>query len=211
MGDEEEQSTGMTRGEPTTSKEQKSAATTIDNNAARTAPTKRKRRSGAAAQRPVRPREKPPAADASVPEKLRYLQSNKVQRSGERWTAKAAVVEMTAAGAAITEGYYSEIRLGTKPNPSARMIQALADLYKVSPAYFFNDPAAVEHVVSQVELEVDLREVCASHVSACGGQLSRNQYAALNRAVAQALLRAGNGEDPNVEHTPGEERFSTDE
>lgn len=148
----------------------------------------------------------PPEATAGIPEKLRYLQANTVQSDGKRWTARAAVEQMNAAGTTISEAYYSDVLRGLKPNPSARMIQALADVYTVNPAYFFTDVDAVTQVVSRVELEVALREAHIKHVANHAEQLSPAQQAAFHRALTQVILQTEptRAESVDTESAPDE-------
>ncbi|WP_226358730.1 hypothetical protein [Pseudonocardia sp. ICBG601] len=130
----------------------------------------------------------PPTAGSSFAEKLRYLQAKTIQPDGSAWSAQAAVNAITATGAAMSPAYFSEMRSGATANPSAKVIQSLADLFGVSPAFFFNDAAAVEQETAQIELEVALREAHIEHVAAKASQLSPAQQAAFNRALTQVVL-----------------------
>lgn len=137
-----------------------------------------------------------PGADASVAEKLRYLQAKTIQSDGSAWTARAAVDAINAAGTPISTAYFSEMRSGVTANPSMRVIQSLADLFGVSTAFFFNDAAVVEQETSRIDLEFALREAHIEHVAAKASQLSPAQQAAFHRALTQMILGGDTGSQP---------------
>ncbi len=62
---------------------------------------------------------------------------------GHRWTNDGAAEAITASGVPVGGSYLAALRSGTRNNPSARLIAAIAALFDVPVTYFFDaDEAA---------------------------------------------------------------------
>lgn len=81
--------------------------------------------------------------DAGVPglaEKLNHLFANVPRSNGGGYhTNDTAAHALNEAGVAISSVYLSHMRSGRRTNPSARLLAAIAQMFGVPIAYFFND------------------------------------------------------------------------
>lgn len=66
-------------------------------------------------------------------------------------------------GPTISVSYLWQLRVGRKDNPTKRHLEALADFFDVSPAYFFDD-AHADRVDAQLELLTAMRNTAVHDV-----------------------------------------------
>ncbi|MFE0591643.1 helix-turn-helix domain-containing protein [Micromonospora echinospora] len=69
-----------------------------------------------------------------------------------------------AAGGSISDVYIWQLRTGRRTNPTKEHIEALAQFFGVSPAYFFDDEQA-RHTIADLRTLDALRKLQVQHVS----------------------------------------------
>ncbi|MEU4565944.1 helix-turn-helix domain-containing protein [Micromonospora sp. NPDC023956] len=69
-----------------------------------------------------------------------------------------------AAGGSISDVYVWQLRTGRRTNPTKEHIEALAQFFGVSPAYFFDDEQA-RHTIADLRTLDALRKLQVQHVS----------------------------------------------
>jgi len=98
-------------------------------------------------------------------------------------------------GATITGVYVWQLRSGKRTNPTKTTLEALADFFGVSPAYFFDDDAA-KRVDAQLELLSAMRDAHVSQIALRAFGLSENTL----RSIAGIIENAR-----QIEGLPGAE------
>lgn len=68
-----------------------------------------------------------------------------------RWSNEQASAELTRQGTPTSAAYLSQLRHGKRVNPSARILGALAELFRVPVGYFF-DQATAERIDENLPL-----------------------------------------------------------
>ena len=77
--------------------------------------------------------------------------------SRDMWSNDEAAAAMSAAGAAMSAAYLSQLRTGKRDNPSARHLAAIAHLFEVPMEYFF-DAAIAKRIDEDLRLLVTVRD-----------------------------------------------------
>lgn len=105
----------------------------------------------------------------------------------------AAAINAQDGPSTISASYLWLLRSGKRDNPTAHHLQALAQHFGVSPAYFFDDAAA-----SQIEKEMDLilamRDSGVKQLALRAAGLRPEVVAALTVMAEQARMMEGLGE-----------------
>lgn len=76
---------------------------------------------------------------------------------GEYSNEEVATAIRTTGGPTISATYLWQLRKGIRDNPTKKHLEALADFFGVSPAYFFDEEAAAR-IDAELKLLVALRE-----------------------------------------------------
>lgn len=74
-------------------------------------------------------------------------------------------------GPTISASYLHALRTGSKDNPTKRHLEAIAEFFRVPPAYFFNDELG-RRIDSQLELLESLRDAGVRHIALRASELS---------------------------------------
>lgn len=101
-------------------------------------------------------------------------------------------------GTTISGSYLWELRTGQKDNPRKKHLEAIADFFGISPAYFFED-AIADRIAAQLELFAAMRDSDVRQLALRAADLSPETI----RTIAQLVERArqleglpnGGGED----------------
>ena len=88
-------------------------------------------------------------------------------------------------GPTISVSYLWELRTGRRGNPRRSHLQALADFFGVSPAYFFDD-AATARIDAQLELLAALRDAGVRRIALRAFGLSPETLTAIAGIVERA-------------------------
>lgn len=122
-----------------------------------------------------------------------------VSRPGGRglWTNEKASVALHGMGAGMSGAYLSQLRNGKKTNPSARHLAAVAELFGVPMAYFF-DMGAAEQVDADLPLLTAVRDPAVRRLALRAHGLSPESITSLIGIMDQArkfeglpVIRAG--------------------
>jgi transcriptional regulator with XRE-family HTH domain len=94
----------------------------------------------------------------SLSEKLdRLFQTVRPRDGGEYSFEEVAEALRGRGGPTISATYVWQLRKGLRDNPTKRHLEALADFFGVSPAYFFDDEAA-ERIDAELDLLAAIRD-----------------------------------------------------
>lgn len=103
-------------------------------------------------------------------------------------------------GPTISATYIWQLRTGRRDNPTKKHLEALADFFGVSPAYFFDDAAAAR-IDAELELLAALREAPVRQVALRASGLSTQSL----KAIAEMIDRVR-----ELEGLPDDSTGSTD-
>lgn len=85
-------------------------------------------------------------------------------------------------GPTISASYLHALRTGQKDNPTKRHLEALADFFGVSPAYFFDDELAAR-IDAQLELLESMRDAGIRHIALRAKELSPDAITMISEIV----------------------------
>ena len=99
-------------------------------------------------------------------------------------------------GPTISATYLWQLRKGVRDNPTKKHLEALADFFGVSPAYFFDDEAA-ERIDAELQLLVAMRDASVRGVALRAAGLSPETLGAIKGVIERARRLEGlsNGEN----------------
>ena len=100
-------------------------------------------------------------------------------------------------GPTISGTYLWQLRKGIRDNPTKKHLEALADFFGVTPAYFFDDEAA-ERIDAELELLAAMRDASVRGVALRAAGLSAETLAAIQAIIDRARRLEGlpEGADP---------------
>jgi transcriptional regulator with XRE-family HTH domain len=87
-------------------------------------------------------------------------------------------------GPTISATYIWQLRKGLRDNPTKKHLEALAEYFGVTPAYFFDEEAA-ERIEAELELLAALRDAPVRHIALRASGLSPQSL----RAIAEMIDR----------------------
>src|SRR5690348_17042679 len=106
-----------------------------------------------------------PGATESLAAKLdRLFRSFRRPQGGEYSYEVVARALRTRGGPTISATYLWQLRTGRRDNPTKAHLEAIADYFGVSAAYFFDD-AAAERVEAQLQLLTAMRDARVSDIA----------------------------------------------
>src|SRR3954451_7852179 len=126
-----------------------------------------------------------PRKPVTLAEKLDRLFKT-VHPHGEREYTHEEVAEgiRQQGGPTISATYIWQLRRGIKDNPTKRHLEALAEFFMVSPAYFF-DEAAANLIHSQLALLAAMRDAQVRHIATRVAELSPEGIDAVTAIIEQ--------------------------
>src|ERR671939_1124438 len=111
-------------------------------------------------------------APMTLAEKLERLFKTVRPRDGGEFTFEEVAEGIRRRGGpTISATYVWQLRKGLRDNPTKKHLEALADFFGVSPAYFFDDEAAAR-IDAELELLAALREAPVRQVALRASGLS---------------------------------------
>lgn len=146
----------------------------------------------------------------SLAEKLDQLFKVVHPRDRGEFTYREVAAEIQARGGpTISASYIHQLRTGAKDNPTKKHLEALAALFGVSPAYFFDDVEA-EKIDAQLALLAALRDAGVRHVTLRAAGLSGETLKAIGGMIERSrqlegLSRAEPEAAPDGDHPAGGE------
>ena len=147
----------------------------------------------------------------SLADKLNHLFAT-MRPSGRReYTLEEVAEEITRRkGVSISHTYIWQLRTGRRTNPSMNVVEALADFFGVSPAYFFDDEVAAR-IEAELRLLAALRDTSVRQIAFRAAGLSPQSLTRIAELVEHVRQLEGlpaTPEEPNrpeqVDH-PGED------
>ena len=106
-------------------------------------------------------------------ERLNRLFDVVVGPDGQPYSNEAVLRGITAKGeGTISRGYLSELRTGKKTNPTKAHMEALADFFGVSAAYFVADQDYADQVAAELQLQTAMRNADVRSVALRAARLS---------------------------------------
>lgn len=96
-------------------------------------------------------------------------------------------------GSTVSATYLWQLRKGLRDNPTKRHLEALADFFGVTPAYFFDEEAA-ERIDAELELLAALRDASVRGVALRAAGLSPDTLQAIRGIIEQARRLEGLGD-----------------
>ena len=119
---------------------------------------------------------------------------------GEYSYEEVAEAIRTRGGPTVSATYLWQLRKGLRDNPTKKHLEALAGFFGVSPAYFFDDEAAVR-IDAELELLSALRDGSVRHLAQRAFGLSPESLAAITEMIERVRKLEGL---PNGAATHGE-------
>lgn len=97
-------------------------------------------------------------------------------------------------GPTISATYVWQLRKGIRDNPTKKHLEALADFFGVSPAYFFDDEAAAR-IDAELELLTALRDASVRQLALRAHGLSPESLATLTEMIERVRQLEGLSEN----------------
>lgn len=142
--------------------------------------------------------EESPARGGTLAEKLDRLFKTAHPRGRGEYSYEEVADGIRRRGeATISASYLWELRTGQKDNPRKKHLEAVADFFGISPAYFFDD-AIAERIDAQLELFAALRQANVRELALRVADLSPETI----RTIAQLVERARELEGLDERETP---------
>lgn len=142
----------------------------------------------------------------TLAEKLDYLfRTIRRRGEGEYTFDEVAQALRRQGGPTISATYIWQLRKGLRDNPTKRHIEALAEFFGVSPAYFFDDEAA-ERVREELGLLATLRDSEVRELAMRAFGLSTESLSAIRGMIERVRKLEGLNQQPVGEQTVPEER-----
>lgn len=98
-------------------------------------------------------------------------------------------------GPKISASYLHALRTGLKDNPTKRHLEAIAEFFGVSPAYFFDDDLAAK-IDAQLELLESMRDAGIRHIALRAKELSPGAIEMIREMVDRTRQIEGVDEPP---------------
>ena len=139
----------------------------------------------------------------SLADKLTRLFSTVHPRGRPEYTSEEVAEAISERGGpTISATYIWQLRTGRRDNPTKKHLEALAEFFGVSPAFFFDDAAAAR-IDAELELLAALREAPVRQVALRASGLSAQSL----KAIAEMIDRVRELEglpDDSMRSTPSE-------
>lgn len=141
----------------------------------------------------------------TLAEKLdRLFRTVHPQGRGE-YTYEEVASAIRERGVMISHTYIWQLRRGARDNPTKRHLEALAEFFGVSAAYFLDDDAA-RQINEQLELLAAFRDNAVRQVALRAAGLSGPSLEAIHGMIEHARRIEGIADDPSAPRRPPGER-----
>lgn len=116
------------------------------------------------------------------------------------YTGREVVAAVRSAGTDLSASHLSQLRRGRSPNPTLKVLQALAAFFEVRVAYLLDDPDAVKEVEARFALKAAMQDAQVQDVAHRVAGLNARQRVAFNEVLAQIIHAHDDGSgDPDGE------------
>ena len=134
-------------------------------------------------------------------EKLNYLFSTIHPRDrGEYSYEEVADALRARGGPTVSATYLWQLRKGLRDNPTKKHLEALADFFGVSPAYFFDDEAAAR-IDAELELLTALRDASVRQLALRASGLSPQSLSTIAEMIERVRQLEGIPDADDRTHT----------
>jgi transcriptional regulator with XRE-family HTH domain len=124
-----------------------------------------------------------PGAGETLAERLNFLFKQMRPRGRGEFTLEEVCTGMRERrGVKISPAYLSQLRKGTRANPSRQVVEALADFFGVKPSYFYSGDDA-EAITAQIELFAAMRDAGVRDIALRAARLSPAGLRAIARMI----------------------------
>ena len=138
----------------------------------------------------------------TLAEKLdRLFRTVQPRNRGEYSFEEAAEAIRAQGGPTISATYLWQLRKGIRDNPTKKHLEALADFFGVSPAYFFDDAAATR-IEAELDLLMALRDTPVRQLALRATGLSPESLRAINEMIERVRQLEGLPETEQEERYP---------
>lgn len=132
-----------------------------------------------------------PAGGRTLAEKLdRLFRTMHPRGRGEYTHEEVADAIRRRSGPTISATYLWQLRRGLRDNPTMKHLEAIADFFGVSPAYFFDDEATAR-IEAELQLLAALRDSPVRHLALRAFGLSPESLAALSEMIERVRQLEG--------------------
>lgn len=139
-----------------------------------------------------------PVSRRSLAEKLDHLFRAIHKREMEEFSyEEVASAIRQSEGPTISATYIWQLRKGLRDNPTKKHLEALADFFGVSPAYFFDDEA-VERIEAELDLLAAFRDSPVRKIALRAFGLSAEYLEAIAKLVEETRKLAGLPDQPEI-------------
>lgn len=142
----------------------------------------------------------PRPSDRDLVYKLNRLFETMHPRHRSEYTLQEVIDGIRARGGpTLSMTYLSQLRSGTRDNPTKQHLEALADFFGVNPAYFF-DATAADRIDAQLDLLAAMREAGVRDIALSAAELSPAGLRALATIIAQVRQLQGEPQREDEQH-----------
>ncbi|GAA5609708.1 XRE family transcriptional regulator [Streptomyces platensis] len=134
--------------------------------------------------------------DRSLADKLNHLFETVSPAGRGPYNSEEAARLLTASGVPISGSYIWLLRRGQRDNPTLRHLEALAKLFGVPPAYFFDDRVTAE-VDAQLGLLTALHDSGVHSVALRAAGLSAESLESIREVIERVRELEGLPRDPD--------------
>jgi transcriptional regulator with XRE-family HTH domain len=135
--------------------------------------------------------------EATLAEKLdRLFRTLHPRDGGEYSFEEVAEALRDRGGPTISGTYLWQLRKGIRDNPTKRHLEALADFFGVSPAYFFDD-AAAERIGAELALLAALRDAPVRRLALRASGLSPDSLVTIAQMIERVRALEGLPDAPS--------------
>jgi transcriptional regulator with XRE-family HTH domain len=142
----------------------------------------------------------------SLAEKLdRLFRTVRPRDGGEYSFEEVAEALRARGGPTISATYVWQLRKGLRDNPTKRHLEALADFFGVSPAYFFDNEAA-ERIDAELDLLAAIRDAQVRQLALRAIGLSTESLSTITEMVERVRKLEGLDKDGEKDQSQGRGR-----
>lgn len=145
-----------------------------------------------------------PPGRKTLAEKLdRLFRSMHPRNRAEYSHEEVAEAIRSRGGPTISATYLWQLRRGVRDNPTKKHLEALADFFGVSPAYFFDDEAAAR-IDAELELLAALRDAPVRQVALRAFGLSTESLTAITEMIERVRQLEGLSDSEDTNRQPSD-------
>jgi transcriptional regulator with XRE-family HTH domain len=118
--------------------------------------------------------------------RIEHLFTLRLNANGDPWSMRQVMLEARARGVALSVTFLHDLRRGIKDNPSKQQLECLAEIFGVSPGYFFDDASTIERVNDKLRYLGALEDPRVADIALRARGLSDHDYRMLRALIDSA-------------------------